>query len=607
MNAELIRETNMVDTLYNMLRDRDPHVVSNCIVALNEIMATEGGMAINQQIIMHLLNRIPEFNTWGQCTVLDLLSKYDPCDTEETYTIMNTLEVCLRVSNSAVILATAKCFIHLTQDLPELQEQVFNRMKQPLLTLLAGGSHELNYCVLQHINVIVQKCPGVFNPEYRQFYARYNEPTHVKYVKIDIMSGVADDVNVVDIISELTEYVTDVDQEMARLAIQSIAKIAVCHESAAHQVFDALIDFLDMDMGYVRSQTMIVMKNLLRKYPDDRHDVLPLLPRLIKDMDDEEGKCAVIWMIGEYGQDLPRGPYVLESLIDHFEEETYLPVQLELLTACMKMFFKRAPEMQSMLGRLLSMASNDVKNQDLHDRALLYYRLLTEDVTMAATVLNCEKIPVEAFAEMKDSDVLDKLMVEFNSLSVVYGKPSETFIVNKSAELAGKRGGSEEEYDEESEEEEERLPRIQHQVVHHVAAPTPALDLLDMDFTPSTPVSSFELHPQASMDASLFQNKWGTRPVSNELTLSLSTPLPVPTELEHAVEQVCIKTMASGDVGTHFRFFFYAMDLQGLYFLVQSVVEKSTGGWQMTIKGDEGGDISGFTQVMKKAWSPWTR
>jgi hypothetical protein len=35
-------ESDLVDILFNMLRDRDPLVVTNCIQALNEILADEG-------------------------------------------------------------------------------------------------------------------------------------------------------------------------------------------------------------------------------------------------------------------------------------------------------------------------------------------------------------------------------------------------------------------------------------------------------------------------------------------------------------------------------------------------------------------------------------
>lgn len=46
----------------------------------------------------------------------------------------------------------------------------------------------------------------------------------------------------------------------------------------------------------------------------------------------------------------------------------------------MKLFFKRPPEMQSMLGRLLSFEVNEEKVTDVHDRALFYFRLLAKGV-----------------------------------------------------------------------------------------------------------------------------------------------------------------------------------------------------------------------------------
>ena len=50
-----------------------------------------------------------------------------------------------------------------------------------------------------------------------------------------------------------------------------------------------------------------------------------------------------------------------------------MPVRLALLAAAMKLFFRRPPECQKLLGSVLAAASSDT-NQDVHDRALLYYR-----------------------------------------------------------------------------------------------------------------------------------------------------------------------------------------------------------------------------------------
>ena len=68
----------LVDTLYKMIRDRDPQVVANSICALDEVLRSEGGMMINKQIIHHLLNRMKEFNEWSQCIVLDKVAQYTP-------------------------------------------------------------------------------------------------------------------------------------------------------------------------------------------------------------------------------------------------------------------------------------------------------------------------------------------------------------------------------------------------------------------------------------------------------------------------------------------------------------------------------------------------
>ena len=46
-----------MDILYQMMRDKDPQVVSNCISVLDEVLAKEGGIVLNSKIAHYLLNR----------------------------------------------------------------------------------------------------------------------------------------------------------------------------------------------------------------------------------------------------------------------------------------------------------------------------------------------------------------------------------------------------------------------------------------------------------------------------------------------------------------------------------------------------------------------
>jgi hypothetical protein len=78
---------------------------------------------------------------------------------------------------------------------------------------------------------------------------------------------------------------------------------------------------------------------------------------------------SAAWHHGLPSQD---APYLLEPLVEGFAEEAVL-VRLALLAAVTKLFFRRPPECQRLLGDVLAAAAADT-NQDVHDRALLYYR-----------------------------------------------------------------------------------------------------------------------------------------------------------------------------------------------------------------------------------------
>jgi len=63
-----------------LIKDPDPLVVINAIEAINEILADKGGIEIDKELLIPLLNRIKDFNEWGQSIILDICSKYYPDD-----------------------------------------------------------------------------------------------------------------------------------------------------------------------------------------------------------------------------------------------------------------------------------------------------------------------------------------------------------------------------------------------------------------------------------------------------------------------------------------------------------------------------------------------
>ncbi|KAJ0089953.1 hypothetical protein Patl1_12876 [Pistacia atlantica] len=421
-----------------MLNDPDTQVVANCLSALQEIWSSEASTSeeasrerealLSKPIVYHLLNRIKEFSEWAQCLLLELVAKYVPSDSNDIFDIMNLLEDRLQHANGAVVLATVKVFLHLTLSMTDVHQQVYERIKAPLLTLVSSGSPEQSYAVLSHLHLLVMRAPFIFASDYKHFYCQYNEPSYVKKLKLEMLTAVANESNTYEIVTELCEYAANVDITIARESIRAVGKIAL-QQYDVNAIVDRLLQFLEMEKDYVTAEALVLVKDLLRKYPQWSHDCIAVVGSIsTQNVQEPKAKAALIWMLGEYSQDMHDAPYILESLIENWDEEHSAEVRLQLLTAVMKCFFKRPPETQNALGAALAAGLADF-HQDVHDRALFYYRLLQYNVSVAENVVNPPKQAVSVFADTQSSEIKDRIFDEFNSLSVVYQKNRSNSLV----------------------------------------------------------------------------------------------------------------------------------------------------------------------------------
>ena len=633
LDADAVVQLDVVNTLYNMLRDRDAQVVANCICALNEILQLEGGMAINKPIMHHLLNRMRDFNEWSQCIVLDMVARYKPEAQQETFDIMNLLEERLKHSNSGVVLAATKVFLNLTQDMPAVHSQVYQRLKAPMLTLMTGGGFEIGFACLKHIALLTTRAPTVFSGDFKTFYCRYNEPVCVKLLKLEILTTIAVAATVGEISEELAEYVTDVDANVARGAVGAIGKMGVRVPEAAGVVVEQLMKFLEIDIEYVTSEAIISMQNLLRKYPAVSDRIIGGIGGFLKSVDDAEAKKALLWMISEYGQFIPEAPYLLEPLIDSFAEETSQHVRLELLAAATRLFFRRPGEMQHMLGRLLDAAIADASFTDVHDRALLYYRMLQHDVKLASDILTKAHSVDGAFVEEAQSELSDTIFSEFNSLSVIYGEPAERFVTNERAKSAnatanasnvaapeetGNANGAAA-ADDDDDDDDDSDDSDDDDDVPAAAAPPPApparpppgpmddlLGLLDdlpgpTAAAPPPAATMLNLAPTATLDAPTFQQQWGVLPTADAWQAQAARPGVVDVLVQRLAPKH-VKCMAFGAQGDLAKFYFYAVELPSqTVLLVELQVSKTSGAASATVKSPNPAAVPAFSAMIKAA------
>jgi hypothetical protein len=75
-------------------------------------------------------------------------------------------------------------------------------------------------------------------------------------------------------------------------------------------------------MHILSSSVQVLVKDLLRKYPQWSQDCIAVVGNISsKNVQEPKAKAALIWMLGEYSQDMHDAPYILESLIENWDEE----------------------------------------------------------------------------------------------------------------------------------------------------------------------------------------------------------------------------------------------------------------------------------------------
>ncbi|MED6109287.1 hypothetical protein PIB30_032054 [Stylosanthes scabra] len=338
-----------------------------------------------------------------------------------------------------------------------------------------------------------------------------------------------------------------------------------------------------------------------------------------------------------------------------------MQVRLHLLTAVMKCFFKRAPETQKALGAALAAGLADF-HQDIRDRALFYYRLLQYKVSVAESVVNPPKQAVSVFADSQSSEIKDRIFDEFNSLSVIYQKPSYMFTDKEhrgtfefSDELANLSinaesgdsavpaqrveandndlllGITEKEegrdaasngsaysapsYDGASSTSQSLADLAFSNTSRSGQAPASSFaidDLLGLDFSvgaaasPSPPPLS--LNPKAVLDPGTYQQKWRQLPISLSEDFSLSpqgvAALATSNALLRHMQSHSIHCIASGGQSPNFKFFFFAQKAESAsIYLAELLINSSSAKSQIKIKADDPSTSQAFSTIFQSALS----
>lgn len=434
VNPEMVEEQGFLDQLRDLISNSNPMVVANAVAALTEIdeVSSKPIFSINKNTLPKLLAALEECTEWGQVFILTSLAKYTPKDSREADNICNRVSPRLQHANSAVVLAAVKVLMQYMNsiDSKDSIQALCQKLGPPLVTLLSKQP-EIQYVALRNINLILQKRPTVLQNEIRVFFCKYNDPIYVKMEKLEIMIMLANDRNIDQVLLEFKEYAQEVDVEFVRKAVRAIGRCAIKLDRAAEKCVHVLIEIIKTKIAYVVQESVVVIKDIFRRYPNQYESIISLLCDNLEALDEPEAKASMIWIIGEYAEAIDKADELLEPFLDTFKDEPP-QVQLQLLTAVVKLFlklFSKRPETtQQMVQDVLNMATQETDNPDLRDRAYVYWRLLSTDAVAAKQVVLAPKPLITDQSDQLDATILDDLISQISTLASVYHKPAETFV-----------------------------------------------------------------------------------------------------------------------------------------------------------------------------------
>ncbi|RKP33923.1 adaptin N terminal region-domain-containing protein [Dimargaris cristalligena] len=422
-------ENGFVEAVQDLLSDANPMVISNAVTALVEIndnSPNQDVFTMTPPLVNKLLAALNECTEWGQITILETVANYIPGSTREAEGVCERVVPRLQHVNGSVVLSAIK-----------MEAQLSRKMTPPMVTLLSSAP-EVQYVALRNINLILQKRPDILNREMRVFFCKYNDPLYVKYEKLDIMVRLCNDRNYDHLLAELKEYANEVDVDFVRKAIKAIGYCAIKIPVAAEKCINILLDLLATRVNYVVQETIVVIKDIFRKYPNKYEGTIPTLCKSLEVIDEPDTKASFIWIIGEYAPRIENADEILETFMDNFKYDDPA-VQLQLITAVVKLFLHRPADCQDLVLRILKVATEECDCPDTRDRAYIYWRILSTDPQAANTIVLADKptISVDDSTGLPD-DLLNELLSELSTLAAVYHKPARMFVATgtKSAVLS---------------------------------------------------------------------------------------------------------------------------------------------------------------------------
>lgn len=416
-----------------LVEDSNPNVAANAISVVYEINQSRDKPIFEPTFttINNLLASIDQTTEWQQVQILDYACTYNPDTANDARNIISRAATRLSHANAAVVLSAIRCCLTMNLYIydPAKVRETLTRLALPLVTLL-NNSHPIQYTAIKSILILLQHYRRLFSSEVSIFFCKFDDPPYIKLAKLDVILTLCSAQNVGKVLEELYDYAQQADVDFVRKSIAAIGKIAITFEAAASSCVDKIVALVDNKIEYVVQECIVVAADIFRRYPNKYLGILTnICGALGSKLDDHRAKAAMVWILGEYADRIGNvGDLIDANFIDDYLEETP-DVQLAILTAVFKYFLVDQEDGQDLLQQVITMSTSQVDNPDIRDRAFQYYWLISEAPDYCQQIVMPESKPtIKTELFIYDSDLVEKLIPNIGTISVLYNKVPDEFV-----------------------------------------------------------------------------------------------------------------------------------------------------------------------------------
>lgn len=156
----------------------------------------------------------------------------------------------LQSRNSSVVMSVAQLYHHIAP------RNEVNIVAKALIRLLRSHK-EIQSVVLASIASMSIQRKSIFEPYMKSFFVRASDATHVKLLKLDILTNLATEASISVILREFQTYISSDDKKFVAATIQAIGRCAASISEVTETCLSGLVHLLSNKDG--KSSVLLIL------------------------------------------------------------------------------------------------------------------------------------------------------------------------------------------------------------------------------------------------------------------------------------------------------------------------------------------------------------